>query len=349
VPDQQTMRAAVIESRGVLAVRDVPRPTVSSPGDVVVKVVASGVCRTDLETIEGDLAAVYGVPDYPYVPGHETTGVVEAVGTAVTSVEIGDPVILHPLTTCGLCSGCRSGRDMYCTHSTFAGVDAVTWGGWAEYVKVGERALVPVPEGSDLIELAPYTDAGLTAYHAIERVRHLLTADATVVVMGVGGVGHFGLQLARRAGSATIIALEPSPERARFAAELGADHVVSVTGDAAAEEVSRLSGGRGADVVIDFVGNAESPDLGVAMLAKGGTLSIVGALGDLSLNTLAAVVREISIVFNIVGNHHELATLAGLAGSGMRSPYVAYGLEDAVRAVDDLRHGRLSGRAVLIP
>lgn len=343
------MKAAVVDSFGDLTIREVPRPIVADANGVLIKVAACGVCRTDIETIDGDLAGVYGVPQFPYIPGHETTGVVESVGDGVTSAAVGDKVILHPLTTCGTCTGCRSGKDMYCSSSTFAGVDAVTWGGWAEFVVVGERALIVVPPDSDLVELAPYTDAGLTAYHAVERVRHLLLPDAVIVIMGIGGVGHFGLQVARTATPATIVAVEPSAERSQLAKELGADHLVTSLGDEARDEVLALTSGRGADVVIDFAGNLDSPNLGISMLAKGGTLSIVGALGDLQINTLAAVVKEISIVFNIVGNHHELATLASMSAKGLRSPYVVYPLDDAHRAIDDLRNGRLSGRAILVP
>lgn len=343
-----SMVAAVIERFGELTVWEVAKPEISEADDVVVQVKAAGVCRTDLETIDGDLAGVYGTPRFPYIPGHETAGIVESVGPAVRLVSPGDAVILHPVSPCGRCDACRSGRDMYCVDSTFAGVDAKTPGGWAEYVKVSERAVVPVGPASDLVALAPYTDAGLTAMHAVNRALPYLTPTTTAVVMGVGGVGHFGLQLIKLITGAKVIAVDPSPARAALAGELGADHVVSERGQEAVRAVREITSG-GAGVVFDFVGSVESPDTGMAMLAKGGVFSVVGALGQLTVDTLPAVVNEYAILFNIVGNYSELKELSTLATRGMRSPVTTYRLAEAGKAVADLKSGSLEGRAVLVP
>jgi len=245
--------AAVINGFAqAIGVHEVADPVVQDATDVVVSVRAAGVCRTDLETMAGGMAEVYGVPAFPYVVGHETVGVVADVGSAVRSVVPGDAVLLHPLTTCGLCVGCRSGRDTYCSDSRFAGVDGRTQGGWAESVRVGERALVKVPHGANFAALAPLTDAGLTAHHAVERVRWALRPDAQVVVLGLGGVGLFGLQLLRAATNAQITAIDAGPDRVELGRPLGADDVL--TGDLGvdAESLHAAMSGRPADVVLDF-------------------------------------------------------------------------------------------------
>jgi len=218
------MLGAAISEFGRIKVVEVDEPQVRASTDVVVKVAAAGVCRTDLETIDGGLVPVYGSPLFPYIPGHETAGWVEAVGADVQSVAPGDPVLLHPFVTCGQCDGCRSGRDMYCSRSRFPGVDARTWGGFAEYVVTGERAVIPLQAGADLVELAAYADAGITAYHAIKRLMPHLQPDATVVAIGVGGVGHFGVQLLRRMTSCTVIAVDSDPARAGRAPGPGPAH-----------------------------------------------------------------------------------------------------------------------------
>lgn len=342
------MRAVLLDDFGRLDVRETDRPTVASNDDVLVRVAAAGVCRTDLETIEGGLVAAYGTPDFPYVAGHETAGWVEEVGPDVQGVSVGDPVLLHPLVTCGRCEGCRAGRDMYCTDSRFPGVDAKNWGGFAEYVRTGERAVVPLPKDADLVSLSPYTDAGITAYHAIKRLLPYLLPGTQTVVLGVGGVGHFGLQLLKRMTSTTVIAVEVSESRTALARELGADHAFQGTASDNVENVRDITNG-GADVVIDFVGSVDSPAASLDMLRKGGVFSAVGAGGVMSIETLDLAIRELTIIGNLVGTYTELVELVNLHASGLRSEHVIYPLEDAAKAIEDLRQGRLNGRAVLIP
>ncbi|MEV1294921.1 alcohol dehydrogenase catalytic domain-containing protein [Pseudonocardia sp. NPDC049635] len=345
------MRAAVIEEFGKLTIREAPDPKLRSGHDVIVRVRAAGVCRTDVETLHGGLVSAYGMPEFPYVPGHETAGVIEAVGAEVGSLRVGQPVVLHPLSTCGYCAGCRRGADMYCANSMFAGVDAKTWGGWAELVRVGERAVVPVADGTDdegLAALAPYSDAGLTAFHAVERIRDRLVPGSVVVVIGSGGVGHFAVQLLLAGSRATVLVADTSPDRLRTAEGFGATALPAGGADAAVEAVrSRTDGG--ADVVMDFAGAPGSAAAGVAMLRKGGVLSLVGAGPDLTVNTLDIVVRELSIVSNIVGTHSELSRLVTMHGAPLESPHTVFPLDQAEAAIADLLAGAIEGRAVLVP
>lgn len=343
-----SMRAAVLDGFGQLSLREVAEPAVVAPTDVIVKVAAAGVCRTDLETIEGGLAAVFGPPEFPYVVGHETAGWIHQIGPDVQGVQVGDPVLLHPLITCGRCEGCRAGLDTYCANSSFPGVDAKTWGGFAEYMRTSSRAVVPVPKDSDLVALAPYSDAGITAYHAVKRVLPMLGPGSTVVVLGVGGVGHFALQLFRSMTVATVVAVDSSAERVAMARELGAHQALTgEAGDCVADALA-MSGG-GVDVVMDCAGGQTTSAAALAMLRKGGTLSVVGAGGELTAATLDLTVRELTVIANLIGSYCELGELVQLSTQGLRSVHRPYPLEDAAEAVEDLRAGRLDGRAVLIP
>ncbi|HEX7824549.1 MAG TPA: alcohol dehydrogenase catalytic domain-containing protein [Mycobacterium sp.] len=342
------MKAVVIEEFGHAKLTDIERPVLHRPTDVIVQVAAAGICQTDIETIEGGLVAAYGVPQFPYVPGHETTGWVRETGEAVTAVAVGDPVVLHPVSTCGVCSACRRGADMYCPSRTFPGVDGSTPGGWAEFIRVDERALVRVGADTDLLALCPLTDAGLTAYHAVERALRTLPSSTDAAVIGLGGVGLFGLQLLRAAIPGKIVVLEPNLAKTDLAYELGADEVVTAVGSQAQTQ-ARAIAPEGFSLVFDFVGAPESADTAVSLAARGGVVSIVGAGGTLTIDTLSAVVAELTILFNLVGTHTELETLVRHRAPAIRSPYTTYPLADFERAIEDMRAGRVVGRPVLLP
>ncbi|KAA9106063.1 alcohol dehydrogenase catalytic domain-containing protein [Microbacterium rhizomatis] len=342
------MKAVVIEEFGRATLRDIEQPVLRRPSDVIVQVAAAGVCQTDLETIQGGLVAAYGVPQFPYVPGHETTGWVHEVGDAVTAVTVGDAVVLHPVSTCGVCAACRRGADMYCPTRTFPGVDGSTPGGWAEYIRVDERALVRVDADADLLALCPLTDAGLTAYHAVQRALGTLPRGTDAAVIGLGGVGLFGLQFLRAAIPGRIVVLEPNPAKTTLARELGADDVVTSVG-ARAQAHAHSIAPDGYSLVFDFVGSSDSADIAVALAARGGTVSIVGAGGTLTIDTLTAVVAELTIQFNLVGTHTELEALVRARTPAIRSPYTSYALADFEHAINDMRAGRVVGRPLLIP
>ncbi|UZG60352.1 NAD(P)-dependent alcohol dehydrogenase [Rhodococcus opacus] len=342
------MIAAVIPEFGRMKVREVDDPQLSGSTDVIVKVAAAGVCRTDLETMSGGLVPAYGQPVFPYVAGHETTGWVEAVGSEVSVVAPGDPVLLHPLITCGLCDGCRAGRDMYCSNSRFPGVDATTWGGFAEYMLTGERAVVPLPADADLEELAGYSDAGLTAYHAVKRLIPYLNPNGTVAVIGVGGVGHFAVQLLREMTSCTVIALDVDSTRAQLGEQLGAHASFHGPIETMLASVLELTNG-GVDAVMDCASGGSQSVTPLDFVRKGGTVSLVGGGASLNVDTLSAVVKEITIVTNLVGTYTELQELIGTQRSGIRSLHTTFPLSDTTEALHSLTTGSVVGRAVLVP
>jgi NAD+-dependent secondary alcohol dehydrogenase Adh1 len=283
----------------------------------------------------------------PLVLGHENAGRVAAVGDLVSTVVVGDPVLVFPPYSCGLCVACRRGIDMHCDQHQFTGLTVD--GGFAEYVVVSERSVVKLPPGSNPVEVAPYADAGVTAYHAIRRVAHLAVPGATAVVIGIGGVGHVGLQLLRELGSgAVMVAVDPNPLRRALAASLNADAVLDSV--EVVDAVRDLTDGRGADLVIDFVGTQQTHEDATGMLAKGGTYSIVGFGGMVSIPSGAMVGNEQAIVANLVGTWVDLWEVMQLHGRGkLTLKTETHRLEDINDVLAKLREGEITGRAVLTP
>jgi NAD+-dependent secondary alcohol dehydrogenase Adh1 len=312
---------------------------------VLVRIEGAGVCATDLHAIDGEMEPA-GLT-LPIVLGHENAGRIAAVGDLVSTLAVGDPVLISPPHTCGLCVSCRRGRDMMCEQHQFTGLTMD--GGFAEYVVVSERSVVPVPAGLDPAEVAPYADAGITAYHAVKRVADLAVPGATVVSLGVGGVGHVGLQLVRELGSgATVVAVDPNPQRRALAAGLGADAVLDSA--EVADAVRDLTGGRGADLVIDFVGTDESHAAGIEMLVRGGTYSIVGFGGMVTVPSAAMVGGDIDIVSNLVGSWIDLWEVLQLHARGrLTLKTETHPLEKVNEVLGRLREGDITGRAVLVP
>ena len=312
---------------------------------MLIKIEGAGVCATDLHAIDGEMEPA-GVT-LPLVLGHENAGRVAAVGDLVSTVVVGDPVLVFPPHSCGLCVACRRGIDMHCDQHQFTGLTVD--GGFAEYVVVAERSVVKLPPGTNPVDVAPYADAGVTAYHAIRRVAHLAVPGATAVVIGIGGVGHVGLQLLRELGSgALMVAVDPNPLRRALAASLNADAVLDSV--EVVDAVRDLTDGRGADLVIDFVGTQQTHEDATGMLAKGGTYSIVGFGGMVTVPSAAMVGNEQAIVANLVGTWVDLWEVMQLHARGkLTLKTETHRLEDVNDVLAKLREGEITGRAVLTP
>jgi NAD+-dependent secondary alcohol dehydrogenase Adh1 len=324
------------------AERPIPEPT--KPSDVLIRIGGAGVCATDLHAIEG-LMEPAGVT-LPRVLGHENAGWVEEVGSGVTTVAKGDAVLVYPPYSCGLCLSCRRGNDMFCAHHEFTGLTVD--GGFADYVLVSERSLLRLPDGVEPAAIAPHSDAGLTAYHAVRRLAHLATPGTTAVVIGVGGVGHIALQLIRELGSSSTIAVDTDARRRSLATELGADNVLEGAGSV--DAVRELTEGRGADLIFDFVGTDSSHADATAMLARGGTYSIIGFGGTVAVPSAALVGGESTVMGNLVGTWIDLWEVLQLHAAGRLVLKTESHSLDAVNDVlDALREGEITGRAVLVP
>jgi NAD+-dependent secondary alcohol dehydrogenase Adh1 len=235
---------------------------------------------------------------------------------------------------------------MYCSAGIFPGVTAD--GGYAEYLRTTERAIVVLPEGTEPTEIAPHADAGLTAFRAVRKAAALLKPGQVVAVIGTGGLGHIGIQLLHEMTPARVIAIDRSESGRQLASGAGADWVLESAGDP--ERVVEITGGVGADVVIDFVGEGDAPQQGVALLKQGGTYLVVGYGGELHLPTLEVVLKEIRVEGNLVGSYTDLSELMRLVGQGrVKLSTKKYPLSDALQALEDLDSGNMPGRGVLVP
>jgi NAD+-dependent secondary alcohol dehydrogenase Adh1 len=329
-----------------LQMDDVPTPEATGPHDVVVKIGGAGVCRTDLHILEGQWAEKSQVA-LPYTIGHENAGWVHAVGSAVTNVAVGDKVILHPLVTCGLCRACRAGDDVHCENSQFPGID--TDGGYAEYLKTSARSCVRIDDSLEPADVAALADAGLTAYHAAAKAARRLRAGDRCVVIGAGGLGHIGIQVLRAISPARLIVVDRNPEAVKLALSIGADNAIVADGSQV-QQVLDLTGGNGAEVVIDFVGEGGSTKEGLAMTRRAGDYLVVGYGENVDVPTIDLVSAEINILGNLVGSYSDLVELMALAAQQKVTLHtVKYALDDFQSAIDDLDAGRVRGRAILVP
>jgi len=327
-------------------VEEMGEPRINGPHDVIVRIGGAGLCRTDLHIIEGQWKEKSGVT-LPYTLGHENAGWVHEVGSAVENVAPGDTVIVHPLITCGYCRACRAGNDMHCVNSVFPGISID--GGFATFLKTGSRAVVKLDASLQPKDVAALADAGLTAYHTVQKAAALLYPGTKAVVIGAGGLGHIGIQCLKALTPAEIIVVDRSEAALALARSWGADHTVLVDGSQVSK-VAELTNGQGAEAVIDFVGEGGSLEHGVPMLRRAGSYFIIGYGGKLDVPTIDVISTEINFIGNLVGTYNDLAELMTLAAQGKVTLHtMTYPLEAANDAISDLDGGRLQGRGILIP
>ena len=327
---------------------EIPDPT-PGPGEVVIKVGGAGACHSDLHVLyELDVAAVWQLP---MTLGHETAGWVHALGAGVTGLAEGDPVAVYGAWGCGVCARCAVGVENYCERPSLVGGGGLGLnGGMADYLLVpDQRFLVPLPEGLDPVTAAPLTDAGLTPYHAIRRSWPKLTPDASIVLIGVGGLGHIAVQIARATTAAQVIAVDLKPDALELARKVGADHAVK-SDDDAAQRIRDLTGGRGADVVIDFVGATSTLNLARGVARNMADVTLVGIAGGEVPVSFFSQPYEVSIATTYWGSRPELVELLALAAGGrIGAERSIYSLEHGAQAYRDLRENLVTGRAVVVP
>jgi NAD+-dependent secondary alcohol dehydrogenase Adh1 len=329
-----------------LKVENVDEPKVLGPLDVVVRIGAAGLCRTDLHIQEGQWAEKSQVA-LPYTPGHENAGWVHEVGPAVTSVEVGDTVIVHPFISCGLCGPCRGGDDMHCLNGSFPGINRD--GGFADFLLTSARSVVKLDPSVQPQDIAALADAGLTAIHAVKKAIPILSAGTRAVVIGAGGLGHIGIQCLKAMTPAEIIVIDPSEAALALAREVGADHAIQVDGTHV-DTVREMTDGLGAEVIIDFVGEKGAIEDGIAMVRDGGFYYVIGYGENINIPTIDVISREISFIGNLVGTYNDLAELMTLTAQGKVSlRTTTYSLDAINDAMADLDGGRLPGRGILVP
>ncbi|MEB4616497.1 zinc-binding dehydrogenase [Leucobacter sp. M11] len=206
--------------------------------------------------------------------------------------------------------------------------------------------LDPTLEPADVAALA---DAGLTAYHAVRKASTMLRPGHSVAVIGAGGLGHIGIQVLKALTAARVIVVDQSEQALALAREIGADDTVLAEGTES-ETVKQITGGAGAEVVLDFVGEGTALAAGAAMLKRAGSYFVIGYGGELRVQTIDIISAETNIIGNLVGTYNDLVELMALAAQGKVTLHtVKYPMSGFQQAFDDLNSGRVSGRAVLVP
>ena len=336
------MKAAVVTGFGqplVIEDRPVPEP---GPGQVVVRMEASGLCHTDIHAENGDWPVK---PTVPFIPGHEGIGIITAVGAGVTSRQAGQRVAVPWLGyACGTCRYCLTGWETLCLAQQNTGYSVD--GCYAEYFLAHAAFATPVPAGIDPREAAPLTCAGVTTYKAV-KVGNVRPGDL-VLVSGVGGLGHLAVQYARIFGG-TVAAVDITDEKLKLAADLGAEIVI----DARTEDPATvLQQHGGADVAIGLAVDDRSFATDYAGLRRGGRLVLVALPpeGKLALPVFETVIGGMSVIGSIVGTREDLNEVFALHAAGRtRVIYESRPLAGVNKATQEVLHGQAKARIVLTP
>ena len=288
----------------------------------------------------------------PFTIGHENAGWVETLGAGVEGLEVGEAVAVYGPWGCGRCRSCRLSAENYCEHQAEIGAFGGGLGldgGMAEYMLVPHPRLLLALGDLDPREAAPLSDAALTPYHAIKRSLHLLVPGSTAVVIGVGGLGHMGVQLLRALSPARIVAVDVAADKLQLAREVGADEAIA-SGPEAAAEIRELTAGRGAELVLDMVGAEDSIALAAAVAGFESHVTIVGLAGGRFDFGFGALPFEAQLTIPYWGSAVELVEVLDLARAGrIRAHVERFELEHVGDAYKRMREGGLEGRAVICP
>mgnify|MGYP000972353987 CR=1 FL=1 len=337
----KTMKAAVVHAFGQpLTIEQVPVPE-PGPGEVLVRVLASGVCHTDLHAADGDWPVK---PKLPFIPGHEGVGVIAALGAGVKGLKEGDPVGVPWLhDACGHCEHCVGGWETLCEsqHNTGYGVD----GGYAEYVLAPAAYVGRLPDHPDFVGLAPILCAGVTTYKGLKETD--TKPGDWVAISGVGGLGHVAVQYAKAMGR-HVVALDVGADKLALARELGADLAVDAREEGAVASVLKETGGGAHGVLVTAVSPGAFAQA-LQLARRGGTVSLCGLPpGDFPLPIFDVVLKRITVRGSIVGTRNDLAEAIAFAAEGkVKTTVATEPLENINDIFARLKHGQVTGRIVL--
>jgi propanol-preferring alcohol dehydrogenase len=337
-----TMKAAVVPELGAkLEIQEltVPEP---GPGQVLVKIQASGLCHTDIHAAYGDWPVK---PNPPFIPGHEGVGVVTATGPGATLHKPGDRVAIAWLgSACGHCGHCVAGWETLCEAQQNSGYSVD--GSHAEYAVANDRYVVDVPDEVSSFDAAPLTCAGVTTFKAVKVAR--LQPGETASIVGIGGLGHLALQYARVLG-ARVIAVDVEDAKLDLARALGADLTINAR---TTDPVQAIAEYGGADVAVVTAASPRTFEQAYASLRRGGRLSCVGLPADdkITISVFDTVLSGKQIIGSIVGTRNDLADVFALHAAGRtRVIYETRPLGSVNTAIQDVLQGRARARLVLTP
>lgn len=336
-----SMRAAVARRLGdPLTIERRPIPT-PGPGEVLVKIRASGICHTDLHAMDGDWPIK---PMLPFIPGHEGTGVVAELGPGVSQLRVGDAVGIAWLhDACGYCEYCTTGWETLCEqqHNSGYGID----GTFGEYTIANAAYVVRLPHDCDFVALAPILCAGVTSYKGIRETE--ARPGEWIVISGIGGLGHLAIQYAQAMGL-RVAAIDVSDRKLELARSLGAEIVVNANDGRALEDIRQSTGGGAHGVLVTAVSPAAFGQA-LSMVRRKGTICLVGLPpGDFPTPIFEVVLKRITLRGSIVGNRQDLnEAMAMAANAKVQAMVEPYPLDQVNAALDRLRGGDVEGRAVL--
>ena len=331
-----------------------PKPRGSQ---VLVKVQSSGVCHSDIHLWEGGYEGPQGQflkttdrgVKYPLTPGHEVAGIIDSLGEQTEGFAKNEKVLVYPWIGDGLCPACRIGEENLCDKPRSLGI--YNDGGYADYVLVPSyKYLVKLGDEIDTDVSAPLSCSALTAYGAVKNGN--LKPNDNVVIVGTGGLGLMAIQLAKAITGSRIIALDRDDEKLKAAKENGADDIINSTKEDAVKAVMELTERMGADAVIDFVNASSTVEVDMNFLRRRANLVLVGLFGgELKLNLITMPTRSYKLIGSYTGSMNDLIELVSLAKRGIIKPVISnrFRLDEATKALEMLKDGKILGRGVINP
>ncbi|NOQ44839.1 MAG: alcohol dehydrogenase catalytic domain-containing protein [Nitrosopumilus sp.] len=332
---------------------ETPKP---QDNQVVVKVKAVGVCHSDLHLWEGGYDLGDGqfmkVTDrgvkYPVTPGHEIVGTVEEMGSNVKDYSKGDEVLVYPWIGCGECPACKVGNENLCDAPKSLGV--FQDGGYSDFALVPHYKYLAKLSGVDPESATSLACSALTAYNAIKKAN--ANSPEFLVIIGAGGLGLMGVQIAHAITSAKIICVDLDDKKLETAKEMGADFVINSKDTETSQKIISICNEKGAESVVDFVNAPPTAKLGLSVLRKRGNLVLVGLFGgSLELSLVTIPLKSITIQGAYTGNYNDMVELLDLTRKGIINPKITkrYQLSEANTALEDLKARKIIGRAVINP
>ena len=332
---------------------ETPKPE----GDqVLVKVNSVGVCHSDLHLWEGGYDLGDGqfmkVTDrgvkYPVTPGHEIVGTVEDIGNNVSGIAKGEQVLVFPWIGCGECPACKVKNENLCDAPKSMGV--FQDGGYSDYALIPSFKYLAKLDGVDPDAATSLACSGLTAYTAIKKANQ--NSPEFLVIVGAGGLGLMGVQIAKAITKAKIICVDLDDQKLDIAKEMGAHYTINSKDPETSQKIMSICNDKGADSVVDFVNAPPTVKLGFAILRKRGNLVLVGLFGgSLELSLVTIPLKSLTIQGAYTGNYDDMVELLALARKGILNPVISkrYALDDANTALEDLKARKILGRAVINP
>jgi propanol-preferring alcohol dehydrogenase len=351
------MRSArIIEINQPLQIQEKKNPQTQGQ-QVLVKVQSSGVCHSDIHLWEGGYKGPQGQflkttdrgVKYPLTPGHEIAGVIDSLGEQTEGFKKDEKVLVFPWIGDGFCPACRIGEENLCDKPRSIGI--YRDGGYADYVLVPSyKYLIKLGDEIDTDASAPLSCSALTAYGAVKNAN--LTPNDNVVIVGTGGLGLMAIQLAKAITGSRIIALDRDDTKLKTAKKNGADEIINSKNVDTVKTVMELTDRMGADAVIDFVNASSTVEVDMNLLRRRAKVVLVGLFGgELKLNLVSMPTRSYKLIGSYTGSMNDLIELVSLAKRNIIKPVISnrFKLDEATKALNMLKEGKILGRGVINP